>query len=790
MIAALPKFKTLLNSAFIVSLFLWLLAGCTSKSTDIYVIANDDRSGKQGFTSIMEAMEEVGRLRNDNQKGLINIHLGEGEFRLTETIRLGPESGPIGIIGEGPEKTIIKGSMLLNLIWTKYKDSIYVAKVAKNERFDQLFINGQQQILARYPNYDENGGHWQGSAEDAISPARIKTWKHPNGAIVNVMHSGEWGDFHYVVTGVDDHGEAILEGGQQNNRPSKMHEKYRMVENVFEELDSPGEWYLSEDNKLYFWPQVGVDLNNAKAEGVMQKHLMEIVGALENPVKNLSVQGIRFEHAQRTYMENYEPLLRSDWTIYRGGAVFLENTQNVSITDCEFTNLGGNAVFVSKYNRGTLIQGNHIHEIGATGICFVGDPNAVRSPSFQYNEFVPLTGMDTIRGPKTEAYPSDGTADNNLIYRIGRVEKQTAGVEIAIAMNITVSNNSIYEVPRAGINIGDGTWGGHIIEGNDVFSTVLESGDHGAFNSWGRDRFWHPNRSKMDQMVADNPEMPLWDAIHMTIIRHNRFRCDHGWDIDLDDGSSNYGIYNNVCLNGGIKLREGFHRTVENNIMLNNGFHPHVWFRESGDIFRHNIVSTEHRDIRLEGWGKEVDYNLFPDKESLENAQKNGVDENSVFGDPLFIDAGEGNYQIKEGSPAYKIGFNPFETDDFGVKTPKLKALAKTPEIPALFFGEASDKSASFNWLGGKIRNITTMAQRSASGLNKTAGVMVVKVEENSVLGESGLQEGDVIIASEGEELNSVPDLMKLYQAINWKGQMNLTIHRNQNEMKVTLITK
>ena len=86
MITALPKFKTLLNSAFIVSMFLWLLAGCTSKSIDIYVIANDDRSGKQGFTSIMEAMEEVGRLRNDNQKGLINIHLGEGEFRLTETI--------------------------------------------------------------------------------------------------------------------------------------------------------------------------------------------------------------------------------------------------------------------------------------------------------------------------------------------------------------------------------------------------------------------------------------------------------------------------------------------------------------------------------------------------------------------------------------------------------------------------------------------------------------------------------------------------------------------------------
>jgi hypothetical protein len=60
------------------------------------------------------------------------------------------------------------------------------------------------------------------------------------------------------------------------------------------------------------------------------------------------------------------------------------------------------------------------------------------------------------------------------------------------------------------------------------------------------------------------------------ILRNNRFRCDHGWDIDLEDGSSNYLIYNNLCLNGGIKLREGVSRVVENNIMVNNTFHPHV----------------------------------------------------------------------------------------------------------------------------------------------------------------------------------------------------------------------
>ena len=97
------------------------------------------------------------------------------------------------------------------------------------------------------------------------------------------------------------------------------------------------------------------------------------------------------------------------------------------------------------------------------------------------------------------------------------------------------------------------------------------------------------------------------------IIRNNRMRCDHGWDIDLDDGSSNYIIYNNLCLNGGIKLREGVNRVVENNIMINNSFHPHVWFRNSNDVFRRNVVSSPYMPIGITDWGKETDYNIFPD---------------------------------------------------------------------------------------------------------------------------------------------------------------------------------
>jgi len=56
---------------------------------------------------------------------------------------------------------------------------------------------------------------------------------------------------------------------------------------------------------------------------------------------------------------------------------------------------------------------------------------------------------------------------------IGLVEKQSAGVELSMCQNITVSHNTIYDLPRAGINVSEGTWGGHVIEYNDVFNTVI-----------------------------------------------------------------------------------------------------------------------------------------------------------------------------------------------------------------------------------------------------------------------------------------------------------------------------
>ena len=85
------------------------------------------------------------------------------------------------------------------------------------------------------------------------------------------------------------------------------------MENIFEELDEPGEWfYNKQTGALYFYPEEGVYLSTAQTEVPQLKHLVELHGDSQNPIKNINFEDIVFEHTARTFMEPFEKLLRSD----------------------------------------------------------------------------------------------------------------------------------------------------------------------------------------------------------------------------------------------------------------------------------------------------------------------------------------------------------------------------------------------------------------------------------------------------------------------------------------------
>jgi hypothetical protein len=792
---------------FLVSSVVLLSTSLAARADTFWVAAegNDTHPGTrtEPFATLKRAQQEA---RVASGRGAaVTVLVRGGTYYLAEPLAFTPaDSGtartPVTYQAAENETVAISGGVKLDLKWEPYKDGIRQAKVPKGFSTDQLFVNGVRQHLARYPNFDANERVYNGYAADAIGPDRVKKWADPRGGFIHAMHAAEWGGFHFVITGKKADGTLTYEGGWQNNRPAGMHNRFRFVENVFEELDAPGEWFLDrKTDTLYFYPPDGLDLSKATVEAVRLPHLIEFRGTDKNPVRAVRIKGLTFRHTARTFMENKEPLVRSDWTTYRGGAVFFTGTEDCALEDCFLDQVGGNAVFVNGYNRRVVVRGCHIARAGGNGVAFVGDRDAARVPRDWNDRSQKLATLDRTAGPKTDNYPAECLVDDCLIYQTGRVEKQTAPVQIELAREITVRHCSLYDVPRAGVNIGDGCWGGHRIEFCDVFDTVKETGDHGSFNSWGRDRFWDlPGLNLNDDKTWEaEAKLPLLDATKPTVIRNNRWRCDHGWDVDLDDGSSNYQLSNNLCLNGGMKLREGFYRVVENNIFVNNGFHPHVWYKHSQDVVRRNIMLSDHYlpagGMPDTPWGREMDHNLVhrtgaAAKPATELARQSRRDEHSLVADALFVDPGRGDFRVKDGSPALGLGFVNFPMDQFGVQKPALKALARTPEIPKLRGdGSAPEKPAvalpHYVWQA-PARDISGPGDRSAYGLPDESGVLVLQVGDGTTAAKAGLQKDDVILGCNGKPVRTLSGLRAVQDAAAGK-PLKLSVSRKQKPLEI-----
>ncbi len=798
---------------------------------------------KEAPLATVGAARDVLRSSNKLGKEPCTVTLADGVYYLPETLVFAPEDSgssafPVVYRAENRGKAVLSDGLKLDLDWKVYKEGIYQAKTPAGLDIDQLFVDGANQRMARYPNYDaaKKTEAYQGYAANAFSKERAANWADPAGGYIHAMHRSRWGGYHYRITGKNTSGEVTYEGGWQNNRQMGMHKSQRMVENVFEELDAAGEWFHDADaNVLYYMPEASIDLEEAVIEVVRLRHLVNIYGDLKlpvasmaipdpgnkisdltletpetmKPVQRIQLQGLRFAGARRTFMDTREPLLQSDWAIYRGGAVHLRGTEYITIENCDFEELGGNAVFVDGYNRHSVIRGNLFKNNGATDVNFVGSFAAVRSPRFGYQTMPhPLESVDRKIGPKTEEYPADCLVEDNLMTRCGRVEKQSSGVNISMSSRITVRHNTIFDTPRAAINICDGTWGGHVIEWNDCFETVLETHDHGAFNSWGRDRYWHPagpsgpkhkdddGRPLISYWIEEDPSAPFWDAYQTTTLRHNRMQCDHGWDIDLDDGSTNYEIYNNLCLSGGLKTREGYKRIVRNNIVLREGYTCNVPYpKPTQDVFESNIMwGGGYSASKPKLWGGARNENFMhnPSSEGAEpwvaGQAKTGDDAGSLYGNARFLDPSAGDFLVANDSPALAVGFKNFPMDGFGVFSERLKAMSEEPPLLLPIFVEPNtvSKVTYSKVLGAQFKFLDTQAELTATGMDSLRGILLLAVPKFSAMANYGFESDDVVLEVDGTEVDpkAFANMMKAlrpgqHRAAVWRGQQ---LHRFEFE--------
>jgi len=673
-------------------------------SAEIYVspTGNDAAAGTAvaPLATLSAARDKADQLKGGNTP--VTVYLRGGTYYLSAPLVFGPANSgtagaPIVYSAYGSEKPVISGGIKApSAGWTVSSGSIQVVTIAQNLKVDQLFLNGKRQVLARYPNFDANQVILDGYAADCISATRIGRWANPAEApgYIRGLHSSMWGGNSYKITGKS--GTSITQQWVgDNNRGSGLHATYRMVENIFEELDAPGEWfYRKSTGQLFFWPPAGTDLSTATIELASQDELLRFVGAAAataGSVKFVQFNGITFTHTFRTlFSKPYETVLKSDWGIARSGTVFMQNAENITITNCLFDQVGGNGIFASGYNQRHIIQNNVFIDAGASCVVLAGLTSSVRCPG-SWSSMPACT--DKTPGPLTNEYPSLVTVDNNMMNHFGRFEKQTAGVVLSATELDTISHNTIHDCPRAGICFCDGCWGGHLVEYNWVYNDVLETSDHGPCNAWGRDR---------NLIWQNDPSATTLDAWKTTVIRNNRFESAQGnFGIDLDDQASNYLQYNNLLLTGGLKVQWNRYNTYMNNILVNNAkiVITGVWAGSNDYITRNIITNGSPYDCNFFSWVpsgdliadtvsshiKLLDSNLVPasvqtvstEKGSVQWArwQSAGLDRHSLKGDPMFTDvnktwagyAPKGDYTVKPGSPALSIGFKNFPMDSFGV---------------------------------------------------------------------------------------------------------------------------
>jgi len=318
-----------------------------------------------------------------------------------------------------------------------------------------------------------------------------------------------------------------------------------------------------------------------------------------------------------------------------------------------------------------------------------------------------------------------------------------------------------------------------------------------------KDRYWiwedHRGNHQANPRAG---ELCLIDAMKPNLIRNNRFShpplTTHSFGIDLDDGSTDFRITCNLTLGCSIKFREGFHRTVENNVFICLGGNfpaRHKSFPDNQDVFSRNIVvntggSTVLAGLQAQpGEMREKDSNCYftpgrsprwafrigfkrPRKNlTIEQMRKAfGQEINSIVADPMFVDPAAGDYRVKPESPVLKLGFKNFPME-FGVTAPRLVRLLPKRSFPTLESIEPSEESHAGkrsareeSFMGCIVKNLTEEQEKSAVGIGSITGVLILRLPEGTPLAEAGLSEGDLIIACNGE---SVDDFSQLVSIVN-----------------------
>jgi len=155
--------------------------------------------------------------------------------------------------------------------------------------------------------------------------------------------------------------------------------------------------------------------------------------------------------------------------------------------------------------------------------------------------------------------PRLNTIEGNMIHHLGLYNKQACAVFSAVSCQNTFAENVFFHGPRALFNMNDDFGGDNVIRSNLFFKAVLETHDHGPYNSW--DRLPFLTKVLNGTATIDSAYN------HLT---SNMFFSGSPYSIDTDDGSDFVNCTSNVLVATPLMKTDfsGHSKTFQKNVVL------------------------------------------------------------------------------------------------------------------------------------------------------------------------------------------------------------------------------
>ncbi len=714
------KYLFLCLSAFL------LLCGC-EQETSFFVDVNNGSDSNAGtfdnpFKSIEAARDKVREVIESDRKQNVAVYIRGGKYYLDRPLIFNVRDKAVDGYRvtytnfENEKVEIIGGKPVSG--WMKYRDNIYKVELDREEGFHTLFENGQWSVPARTPNdgYFSAAGGANPSIEKTIvqfDPSELKEPFDPAGAMVHI-----WAGF-------DEH----WEGGKnydwyRSMLPVKeldwqrrqiickyksywnVHEHNRyFIEGALEFLDSPGEWFFdSRSATLYYWPR-SLPVGEQEIIVPSARQVILVQGTLDKPAGNLVFDGLEISICDGldAYAMGYSP--------ENGGAITLDYTKNVTITNCRLSNAGYDGIFMSKLNQGHEITNNLIEKCGFCGITGGGF----------------ITGKGPFKSPEEAYVCKDVFISNNYLRDCGKVIGHGSGMWLYECGDFEITHNLIENMPRYGINLLGGTTYNYMINsverggyGGEIYGRKVTWENHTDFICCRNNRFAFNEIRDVMKTSQDGGAIYSWGTGKGNVIENNYV---HSIDLQLanssavgiymDDASHYFTVRNNIIEDiKGEKYHfaiclKGVDIVCENNIVYDCDLAAGVYilqtdltgFSETPGgishervdhlVLEHNIYYKNQLDAVyiIVPWKdsiiKSSDYNIVYPAEpapvvNIQWENKNWqswsslldgrYEKHSRFADPMFADAVNGNFSFKSDSPALEIGFEQVDVSNMGLK--------------------------------------------------------------------------------------------------------------------------